>query len=56
MYKLQIKWGCSDLMDADMPPQSIKNDEGYVIVSADHIKFIPKLKHIYKKTPITGSF
>jgi hypothetical protein len=35
-------------MDADMPPQSIKKDEGYGIVSADHIKFIPELKHIYE--------
>jgi hypothetical protein len=34
-------------MDADMPPQSIKTGEGYGIVSADHIKFIPKLKHIF---------
>jgi hypothetical protein len=35
-------------MDADMPPQSIKKDGGYGIVSTDHIKPIPKLKHIFE--------
>jgi len=29
-------------MEADMPPQSIKKDEGYGIVSEDHITPIPK--------------
>jgi hypothetical protein len=39
-------------MDADMPPQSIKNGEGYGIVYADHIKFIPK-RNIFMRTAIT---